>query len=186
MQYDIFLPQPRGKLNISFRLRRRHNAGCLPSAYNLGLSHAPSQESTWIHRFCCSEYTSVHTWSSAFHTHLTRPPTARHNMLKQFAHSPHRPLLVCSNAHTSPYRGNRSYARHASSEQRYSSTRAAPLAASSGVAGVIPSPIVGAAQREHGGLLTKVKKVPLNHLRGSQISQISYCEVGDVGGYSLK
>lgn len=137
----------------------------LPSEYSRGLSQASSHASTWIHRLCCSEYTSVHTWSSAFHTHLTRPPTARQSMLKQLAHSPHRPLLDCSSAHTSPYRGNLSSALQSVPEQRYDSTLAAPRAASSGVGGANPFATVGNPQTVHGGLLTNWKKLRLNHLR---------------------
>ena len=126
----------------------------LPSEYSRGLSQASSHASTWIHRLCCSEYTSVHTKSSAFHTHLTRPPTARQSMLKQLAHSPDRPLLDCSSAHTSPYRGNLSSALQSGFEQRYDSTLAAPRAASSGVGGANPFALVGDPQAVHGGLLT--------------------------------
>ena len=136
----------------------------LPSEYSRGLSQASSHASTWIHRLCCSEYTSVHTKSSAFHTHLTRPPTARQSMLKQLAHSPDRPLLDCSSAHTSPYRGNLSSALQSGLEQRYDSTLAAPRAASSGVGGANPFALVGDPQAVHGGLLTNWKKLRLNHL----------------------
>lgn len=86
-------------------------------------------------------------------------------MLKQLAHSPLRPLLDCSNAHTSPYRGNLSSALHSVLEQRYDSTLAAPRAVSSGVGGANPFASVGDPQTVHGGLLTNLKKLRLNHLQ---------------------
>lgn len=161
--YDNFLPHP-GVFCQRMRITQANSTGS-PSVYNLGLSHASSQASTCIHLFCCSEKTSVQLWSSAFHTQRTRPPTARHSMLKQFAHSPARPCLVCSNAHTSPYLGNLSNAPHSCPEHRYSSTRAAPRAASSGVGGVIPATTVGKPHLGHGGLLTNLKNEFLNHLK---------------------
>jgi hypothetical protein len=42
-----------------------------------------------------------------FQTQRTRLPTARQSMLKQFAHSPHRPSRVCIRRQTSLYLGNR-------------------------------------------------------------------------------
>ena len=141
-------------ITISLARKKFPKQWDLPSVYSRGLSQASSHASTWIHRLCCSEYTSVQTRSSRFHTHLTRPPTARQSMLKQLAHSPTRPLLDCSSAHTSPYRGNLSSALQSVFEQRYDSTLAAPRAVSSGVGGANPLALVGDPQTVQGGLLT--------------------------------
>ena len=42
------------------------------------------------------EYTSVHTWSVQSNTYRASRPTALQHNVKQFAHSPQRPLRVSS------------------------------------------------------------------------------------------
>lgn len=96
-----------------------------PASYSRGWSQAFSQESQCSQRRWDSEYTSVHTWSEtagqlvsvpaetdtrgAFssaqisglvppvlsHTYRASRPSARQHSVKQLAHSPQRPLLVC-------------------------------------------------------------------------------------------
>lgn len=120
--------------------------------------------------FLLKKWVCTLTWSSEFHTQRTRDPTARHNIEKQLAHSPHLPFFVCNNAQTSPYRGNRTKIPQT---HLYSSVLEAPLAASSSVGGVIPWGMVLFLQTGHSGLLIHSKKSRLNHLFSGQITIVN-------------
>lgn len=95
-----------------------------------------------------------------------RQQAHRQQSVKALAHSPHRPRRVSSSLMESLYRGKRTAVPQA--PQRYSSTRPAPCAASSGEGAPMPALVVlPAPQAGQRGELTQAKNWVLNQASSS-------------------